>query len=60
MGGILDAADVTYGVPRMFDELRRAGLVVNRNKVHRLIREHIRAPVPAAKAAHHLLGPRRL
>lgn len=40
MREIFDAADGNYGVPRMFDELRRAGQVVNRKKVHRLMRCH--------------------
>src|SRR5665213_2572834 len=40
MRAIFDAADGNYGVPRMFTELRRAGLVVNRKKGHRLMRLH--------------------
>jgi putative transposase len=40
MREIFDAADGNYGVPRMHTELRRAGLVVNRKKVHRLMRKH--------------------
>jgi putative transposase len=40
MRAIFDAADGNYGVPRMFKELRRAGLVVNHKKVHRLMRIH--------------------
>jgi putative transposase len=32
------AADGNYGVPRMFKELRRCGVVVNKKKVHRLMR----------------------
>jgi len=38
MREIFDAADGNYGVPRMHTELRRAGLVVNGKKVHRLMR----------------------
>jgi transposase InsO family protein len=38
MREIFDAADGNYGVPRMWKELRRAGLVVNRKRVHRLMR----------------------
>ena len=34
------ASDGNYGVPRMFKELRRAGLVVNRKRVARLMRRH--------------------
>ena len=33
------AADGNYGVPRMFKELRRAGVIVNKKKVHRLMRK---------------------
>ena len=40
MRDLFDAADGNYGVPRMFKELRRAGLVVNRKRVHRLMRLH--------------------
>jgi putative transposase len=40
MRAIFEAADGNYGVPRMHRELRRAGLVVNRKKVHRLMRRH--------------------
>jgi transposase InsO family protein len=40
MRAIFDAADGNYGVPRMHDQLRRAGQVVNRKKVHRLMRRH--------------------
>ncbi len=32
------ASDGNYGVPRMYTELRRAGLVVNKKKVRRLMR----------------------
>jgi putative transposase len=37
---IFDASDGNYGVPRMYKELRRAGLVVNEKKVRRLMRLH--------------------
>ena len=37
---IWEASDRSYGVPRMWRELRRAGIVVNRKKVHRLMRRH--------------------
>ena len=40
MGQIWEASDGSYGVPRMWRELRRAGIVVNRKKVHRLMRRH--------------------
>jgi putative transposase len=40
MRDIFDASDGNYGVPRMFTELRRAGLVVNKKKVRRLMRLH--------------------
>jgi putative transposase len=40
MREIFDAADGNYGVPRMFTDLRRAGVVVNKKKVHRLMRKH--------------------
>lgn len=32
------ASDGNYGVPRMYRQLRRAGVVVNKKKVHRLMR----------------------
>lgn len=35
---IYNASDGNYGVPRMHRELRRAGLCVNKKKVHRLMR----------------------
>lgn len=38
MRAIFEGSDGNYGVPRMFDELRRAGQVVNKKKVHRLMR----------------------
>lgn len=40
MRTIFDAADGNYGVPRMSKELRRAGLVVNKKRVQRLMRTH--------------------
>ena len=40
MREIFDAADGNYGVPRMHDELRRAGLRVNHKRVRRLMRLH--------------------
>jgi putative transposase len=40
MREIFDASDGNYGVPRMHDELRRAGLVVNEKRVRRLMRLH--------------------
>jgi putative transposase len=40
MREIFDVADGNYGVPRMHTELRRAGLVVNKKKVRRLMRRH--------------------
>ena len=38
MRELFDAADGNYGVPRMYKELRRGGVVVNRKKVRRLMR----------------------
>jgi putative transposase len=38
MREIFDASDGNYGVPRMWRELRRAGLVVNKKRVRRLMR----------------------
>ena len=40
MREIFDASDGNYGVPRMHTELRRAGVVVNKKKVRRLMRCH--------------------
>src|ERR687891_1809873 len=40
MRAIFEAADGNYGVPRMFKELRRSGLTVNKKRVHRLMRRH--------------------
>ena len=40
MREIFDASDGNYGVPRMHDELRRAGLQVNEKRVRRLMRLH--------------------
>jgi putative transposase len=40
MRDIFDASDGNYGVPRMHDELRRAGLKVNEKRVRRLMRLH--------------------
>jgi putative transposase len=40
MSEIFDAADGNYGVPRMFKELRNAGVAVNNKRVHRLMRRH--------------------
>jgi hypothetical protein len=37
MREIFDAAEGNYGVPRMHVELRRAGLIVNKKKVRRLM-----------------------
>lgn len=37
---IFEASDGNYGVPRMWRELRRAGLAVNEKKVRRLMRLH--------------------
>ena len=37
---LFDEADGNYGVPRMFKALRRAGLVVNRKRVSRLMQRH--------------------
>jgi len=40
MRAIYDAAEENYGVPRMHRELRRAGQVVNKKRVERLMRLH--------------------
>jgi putative transposase len=37
---LFDESDGNYGVPRMYKALRKAGLVVNRKRVHRLMRLH--------------------
>jgi len=43
MREIFDATDEAYGAPRMTTELRRAGIIVNKKKVHRLMRRHAMA-----------------
>jgi len=40
MRQLFDDAEGSYGVPRMFKALRHAGVVVNRKRVHRLMRRH--------------------
>ena len=40
MRWLFDDADGNYGVPRMYKALRKAGLVVNRKRVARLMRLH--------------------
>ena len=40
MRDIFDASDGNYGVPRMHDALRRAGLKINEKRVRRLMRLH--------------------
>ena len=40
MRQLFDDADGNYGVPRMFKALRKAGLVINKKRVHRLMRLH--------------------
>ncbi len=40
MRGIFDDADGNYGVPRMYKELRKTGLQINKKRVARLIRTH--------------------
>lgn len=40
MRQLFDDADGNYGVPRMYKALRKAGLVVNRKRVARLMRLH--------------------
>ena len=40
MREIFDAADGNYGVPRMWRELRNAGVKVNEKRVRRLMRLH--------------------
>lgn len=43
MRQLFDEADGNYGVPRMYKALRKAGLIVNRKKVRRLMRRHAMA-----------------
>jgi putative transposase len=40
MRDLFDEADGNYGVPRMYKALRKAGIVINRKKVRRLMRCH--------------------
>jgi putative transposase len=40
MHDIFEGSDGNYGVPRMHDELRRAGLKINEKRVRRLMRLH--------------------
>jgi transposase InsO family protein len=40
MRQLFDEADGNYGVPRLYKALRKAGLVVNRKRVARLMRRH--------------------
>jgi putative transposase len=40
MRELFDEAEGNYGVPRMYKALRKAGIVVNRKKVRRLMRRH--------------------
>jgi transposase InsO family protein len=40
MREIFDAADGNYGVPRMYRELRKTGLTINKKRVVRLMRLH--------------------
>lgn len=40
MRELFDESDGNYGVPRMYTALRRAGLVINKKKVRRLMRQH--------------------
>ena len=40
MRELFDEAGGNYGVPRMYKALRKAGIVVNRKKVRRLMRRH--------------------
>jgi transposase InsO family protein len=40
MRAVFEAAEGNFGVPRMHRELRRAGQVVNKKRVHRLMRKH--------------------
>lgn len=40
MRELFDEADGNYAVPRMYKALRKAGLVVNRKRVARLMRLH--------------------
>ena len=40
MRELFEAADGNYGVPRMYKALRKAGLIVNKKKVSRLMHRH--------------------
>jgi len=40
MRNIYEASEGNYGVPRMYKTVRKAGLVVNRKRVERLMRRH--------------------
>jgi putative transposase len=40
MRDLFDEVDGNYGVPRMYKALRKAGLVINKKKVRRLMRQH--------------------
>jgi transposase InsO family protein len=40
MRELFDEADGNYGVPRMYKALRKAGLVINKKKVRRLMGQH--------------------
>jgi len=40
MRAIFEASEGNYGVPRMHHELRKAGVVINKKRVHRLMRLH--------------------
>ena len=40
MRELFDESDGNYGVPRMYKALRKAGLVINKKRVRRLLRQH--------------------
>ena len=50
MRQLFDEADGNYGVPRMYKALRKAGLVVNRKRVTRLMGSQP-APRPAGRSS---------
>lgn len=55
------AGDGAYGVQRMWRDLRNAGIVINKKKVHRLMRRHGMAGCCYRRGGpHHLPRPRRL
>jgi putative transposase len=60
MRDLFAKADGNYGVPRMYKALRKAGLVVNRKRVVRLMHRHGMAGRFRRSKCHHVPGTRRL